>query len=170
MATSTPNLGMLKPVVNDPTDEDLWGGIINDDLDILDLEAATKSVNLDFAGFTLGDAEVFDLSETTNDLGSVSGGLTINYKDGHFQLAILTGNITSVTINNLPASGKVGFLSLELTQDGTGGHTISLSSAFRTVQGLGITLSTAASAVDVIRFETRDAGTNINSFINLGLS
>lgn len=38
MPTSTTNFGFQKPLVNDPTDEDLWGGYLNDDLDDIDAE------------------------------------------------------------------------------------------------------------------------------------
>ena len=135
-------------------------------MDTLDSEAATKTVDLDFAGKVLSDAEVKDLSEDTHDLGTTSGAVVIDYTNGHYQYATLNGNVTSVTINNFPASGKVGFLTLELTQDGTGSRTISLSSAYKTTGGAGITLTTTAAAIDVLRFETRDAGTTINTFIN----
>lgn len=36
MPTSTTNYSLQKPLVNDPTDEDLWGGYINDDMDDID--------------------------------------------------------------------------------------------------------------------------------------
>jgi len=36
MPTQTTNYNLLKPLVNDPTDEDLWGGELNDDLDDID--------------------------------------------------------------------------------------------------------------------------------------
>lgn len=36
MPTSTSNYALQKPLVNDATDEDLWGGELNDDLDSLD--------------------------------------------------------------------------------------------------------------------------------------
>lgn len=36
MPTLTPNLGLYKPLVNNATDADLWGGYLNDDMDILD--------------------------------------------------------------------------------------------------------------------------------------
>lgn len=170
MATSTTNLSLTKPAVNDPTDEDLWGGQLNDNMDTLDSEAVTKTVNLDFDDNVLSKADVKDLSEDTNDLGSVDVALVIDYEDGHYQFVILTDNIPSVTINNFPVSGKVGFISVEFIQDATGSRTLTLSSAYRTVQGTGITLSTAANAVDIVRFETRDAGTTINAFINQGLS
>lgn len=36
MSSLTPNLSLIKPGVSDPTDEDLWGGYLNDDMDIID--------------------------------------------------------------------------------------------------------------------------------------
>jgi hypothetical protein len=38
LSTTTTNYGYVKPGVNDPTDEDLWGGYLNDDLDGIDAE------------------------------------------------------------------------------------------------------------------------------------
>jgi len=171
MVTTTTNLSLNKPAVNDPTDEDLWGGQLNTNMDTLDSEAVLKTTDLDFADKVLSKAEVKDLSEDTNDLGNQAGaGLTIDYEDGHYQFATLTGNITSITINNLPTSGKVGFLSLELTQDGTGSRTLTLGAAFKTQNNSTITLATAAAAIDILRFETRDAGTTIFTYLNGDMS
>lgn len=36
MPTTTPNIGLYKPLVNDPTDQDLWGGYLNMNADTLD--------------------------------------------------------------------------------------------------------------------------------------
>lgn len=36
MSTTTTNYSLIKPGVNDPTDQDLWGGYLNDDLDDID--------------------------------------------------------------------------------------------------------------------------------------
>ena len=36
MATNTTNYNLIKPGVNDPTDQDLWGGQLNTNFDILD--------------------------------------------------------------------------------------------------------------------------------------
>lgn len=38
MSTLTTNFSLIKPGVADPTDEDLWGGYLNDDLDDIDTE------------------------------------------------------------------------------------------------------------------------------------
>jgi microcystin-dependent protein len=36
MATNTTNYNLIKPAVNDPADQDLWGGYLNESLDIID--------------------------------------------------------------------------------------------------------------------------------------
>lgn len=36
MPSTTTNYGLYKPLVNDPTDQDLWGGYLNTNMDILD--------------------------------------------------------------------------------------------------------------------------------------
>ena len=170
MPNNTTNYSFNKPLVNNATDADLWGGYLNANWDSTDSILNTRTQNYEFAGYDLIDAEFIDSSETAHSLGNISGAVTIDYEDGHWQYATVTGDITSLTINNLPPSGKGGWLTLELVQDGTGGHTISLSSAYRTVGGAGVTLSTAASAVDKLRLETRDAGTKIDVYPNLGLA
>jgi len=169
MPTNTTNFSFQKPLVNDPADADAWGGYLNSNWDSADGILAVRTANYDFGGYDLIDAEMIDTSETAYSVGNVSGAVTIDYEDGHSQYATVTGDITSLTVSNLPLSGKGAWLTLELIQDGTGGHTITLSSAYKTSGGAGITLSTAASARDKLRLETRDAGTTIDAFINLDM-
>lgn len=38
MPTFTPNFGLAKPLVNNVTDQDRWGGQLNDDMDIIDAQ------------------------------------------------------------------------------------------------------------------------------------
>lgn len=38
MPTTTTNYGLNKPLVNDPVDEDLWGGYLNDSMDDIDTQ------------------------------------------------------------------------------------------------------------------------------------
>lgn len=166
---TSPVLGFTYPTPLDPATADLWGATLNTLLLVLDSEAGTKTVDLDFAGFKAKTSELIDTQETTNSLGNISGAVAVDYTNGHYQYGTVTGNITSLTISNWPASGKTGWLTLELTQDGTGGRTIALTSAYKTIAGGGVTLSTAASARDLLRFETRDGGTTIDTFVNLDM-
>ena len=165
MATLTPNLSLIKPAVNSAVDEDLWGGQLNTNMDTLDSEAALKTVDLDFNDKVFSKAEVKDLSEDTNDIGTTSGALAVDYLDGHYQFLTLNDNATGLTISNFPASGKVGFLTLEITQDGTGSRTLDLTGGvFRSTAST--VLTTTAGAIDKLRIETRDGGTLVDVLLN----
>lgn len=58
MSTLTTNYDLIKPGVNDPTDQDLWGGYLNDDMDIIDsqLLIASNYVTEAVTGATVLDA------------------------------------------------------------------------------------------------------------------
>lgn len=157
---STPNGIFSNPEVASPVDEDLWGAILNSNFNIADAQTTTRAYNLDFAGYQLGHAKIFYASETLNNIGSISAGaLTVNYALGNYQYGVLGGNVSGLTISNPPASGVVGFLTLELIQDGTGSRTLTLSNTVYKTQGANpVTLTTTANAVDKLRLETRDGG------------
>lgn len=72
----------------------------------------------------------------------------------------LTENITSITLANPPASGKWGAISIEFTQDATGGRTVGgWPSSVKWPGGTAPTITSAANAVDVVSGYTRDGGT-----------
>lgn len=127
---------------------------VSPDLLNADLDANNKNI-------TQGNFN--DYSTTAYDLGNISGAVSVDYRNGGYQYGTLTGNITSLTINNFPASGKVGSLILELKQDGSGSRTISLSSAYETAGGASVALSTSANAVDLLYLITRDGGSTIRA-------
>ena len=161
---TSPNLGFTYPTPLDPATADLWGGILNTLFLELDSEAATKTIAQSFADFELSRAKLVDTSETVHNAGNISGAVTLDYENGSYQYATLTGDVTSLTISNLPASGSGGWLTLELNQDGTGSRLLTLGSAYKTAGGGGVTLSTGASERDYLFMFTRDAGTTI--FVN----
>lgn len=49
MATNTTNYNLIKPAVNDPADQDLWGGYLNTNLDTLDTTIKAVSDDADAA-------------------------------------------------------------------------------------------------------------------------
>ncbi len=160
MATTTTNLSLTKPAVNSAVDEDLWGDQWNTNADTLDSEAATATIDKDYADNEVSRANLKDISEVAYDLTNVSGAVAVDYENGHYQYGTVTGNITGITISNPPASGQVGFITLELTQDATGGRSLALSSSvYRQPGGGAVDFTTTANAVNKLRLETRDAGT-----------
>ncbi|WP_058622432.1 hypothetical protein [Microbacterium testaceum] len=60
----------------------------------------------------------------------------------------LTGNVTGITLPTVPTPGQM--ITLVLTQDATGGRTLTIPAAIFTHEGLDPVLSTTAGAVDMI--------------------
>ncbi len=166
MPDITTNYSFYKPLVNDVVDQDLWGGYLNANFDSLDSVLNTRTQNYNFADFQLIRPYTKDVAEVAYSVGNISGAVALDYENGNYQYATLTGNVSSLTVNNWPASGRLGFISIEFIQDGTGGRTIALTSAYKTPSAGGITLTTAASATDILELRTRDAGTTIRTNIN----
>ncbi len=81
--------------------------------------------------------------------GNVTGATTFNRINGDEITATLTG---SITVTLTAATAVNDELTLVLTQDGTGGRTVTWPSNFKKAGGT-LTLSTAASAVDVIKMK-----------------
>jgi hypothetical protein len=90
-----------------------------------------------------------------------SGVVNIDASLSNIYTLSLTANVTSVTISNLSAGTC---FDLHITQDGTGGRTITgWNSAFDWAGGTAPTITAAANAKDFISFESGD-GTTIKGF------
>lgn len=83
-------------------------------------------------------------TDTTN-----TGNVTLDFATNQNFVLTLTGNVTldNPTTEVVGQSGFIVFI-----QDATGGRTLSLGSDFLTAGGAGITLSSAASAIDVVPY------------------
>lgn len=95
--------------------------------------------------------------ETLNALGSGSGTRAINLANGNVVSATLTGN-TTFTFSGATASTACSF-GLYLTQDGTGNRTVTWPASVKWAGGTAPTLSTGASNIDILVFETINGGT-----------
>lgn len=103
---------------------------------------------------------------TLDDDGSVSGAWAIDYANGPVIAATATGNITTINVNNWPASGTAGHLKLLLTNFGA--YTITFPTSWKFTKrdmttvsfaGLGITLPVTGTVIfDII---TVDGGANV---------
>lgn len=83
-------------------------------------------------------------------VGSIAGSATFSRANGSVQSATLTGNVTTTTMT---AGQNIGDeLVLILTQDATGGRTITWPSNAKLAQGGTLALSSPANAIDVIAF------------------
>jgi hypothetical protein len=102
--------------------------------------------------------------ETRVDLGSTGGSLTLNMANGSIFAMTATSSISNIALSNagVGASGT-----LIITQDGTGGKTLTTTSAWKFANGAK-TLSTAAGAIDIISFFTD--GTTVYAALSKGYS
>ena len=123
--------------------------------------AETRTAAMTFAGIEIITPKIRGATETGVDKGSTGGAVTLDLAAANTFFMVATSNISGITLSNLPASGTAAYATFRIKQDGTGGRTITLGSAYKTSQGVPVALSTAANAVDVITFFTIDGGTTI---------
>ena len=101
--------------------------------------------NINSSGLSnIANTKFTKFNETVINGGSVSGTLTPDAAAGTIYRYTLTGNITLNSLANAVAGTS---MTINLTQDGTGGRTLSSTMKFA---GGGKTLSTAAGSIDVI--------------------
>lgn len=82
MPDTTPNLGLYKPLVNDPTDQDLWGGYLNENADTLDTFLSTL--------YPVGSL-YFNASNGTNPATLLGFGTWTAFGQGRVLLGVGTG-------------------------------------------------------------------------------
>lgn len=90
---------------------------------------------------------------------SVSGAVVLDRHDGECQRLSVTGNVTSLTINNFGTSGTLERLVLEIWN--TGAYTFAWPAGTKWPSGAAPTLSSGAGKKDVIMLVTVDAGTTV---------
>ena len=105
------------------------------------LKAASGGGSISLKGPSSAGSDT-DFLDTSGNL-KVTGNATV---DG---TSTLTGNVTLAN----PSTEKVGQSGfIVFIQDGTGSRTVTLGTDYESVGGSGITLSTAASATDVVPY------------------
>jgi hypothetical protein len=125
---------------------------IKNDADADVIEIPTGTTNVTVAGQINGGTII--LAETDTDTSN-TGSVTIDFSAHQNFVLTLTGNVTLAN----PSTESVGQAGVFVfIQDGTGGRTISLGTDYETVGGAGLTLSTAASAVDVVPYFVKASG------------
>ena len=94
------------------------------------------------------------LATTDTDTGN-TGSVTLDFQANQNFILTLTGNLTlaNPSTEQTGQSGIIVFI-----QDGTGSRTLSLGTDYETAAAGGITLSTAADAVDIVPYFVQSAG------------
>tara|TARA_R100001594_G_scaffold133783_3_gene174638 strand:- start:2391 stop:3638 length:1248 start_codon:yes stop_codon:yes gene_type:complete len=124
---------------------------IKNDADADVIEIPTGTTNVTVAGQLNGGTII--LAETDTDTSN-TGSVSIDFSAHQNFVLTLTGNVTLAN----PSTESVGQAGVFVfIQDGTGSRTLSLGTDYETAGGAGITLSTAASAVDVVPYFVKAA-------------
>ena len=113
---------------------------------------------------TLTGAVFTNYSETVHADGNSSSAITINMSNGNIHTLTLTANCT-ISISGAASAGTASTLTLFLTQDSTGGRTVTWPTTTKWSGGTVPILSTAPNAIDVFTLTTYDSGTTWFGFM-----
>lgn len=120
-----------------------------------DIGTSVQAYDADTA--KLDVAQTFTAAQVgSTQTASVTGSTTLDFSTYQNFVLTLTGNVTLANPTTETA-GQTGFI--VFAQNATGGYTVSLGSEFITAGAAGITLSTAASAVDIVPYVVQASGT-----------
>ena len=129
------------------------------------------SGNHNWSDFLLSRAKFKDTAVTTTTPSSAAGILVLDMTLGGVFEVTLTEAVTTLTLSNPPASGKMGVITLIAKQDSTGGWAITFPASVKWEQDSGLspdqTLD-AGDVADIYSLVTVDAGTTWYGFV-LGL-
>jgi len=134
-------------------------GIVTFKDDILIKDGGTIGVASDADVITIASTGVTTFSKavvgSTDTDTSNTGSVTLDFNTNQNFILTFTGNVTLAN----PSTESVGQTGVIICiQDGTGSRTLSLGTDYETAGGAGITLSTAANAVDVIPYVVKASG------------
>ena len=127
------------------------GAITATDTELNYVDGVTSNVqtqlNAKFAtagGTLTGAAQGSTDTDTTN-----TGSVTLDFSTNQNFVLTLTGNVTlaNPTTETVGQSGFITFI-----QDSTGGRTVSLGTDYETAAGAGLTLTSTASATDIVPY------------------
>jgi hypothetical protein len=144
---------------------DAGGGTVDLDGASLTGNSTYNGSQLDMSDNLILSAEIRDTSETAYNAGNMTGNVSLDYSDGHYQYGVLTGNATVTGVTNWPASGKSGSFVLEVAQSSGGSNTITFTGV-EWNGGTAPTLTATADAIDVFTLVSRDGGTTVRGFVN----
>ena len=113
--------------------------------------ASVNGVDIDMADQILTRPTLKDFAEATTAPAISVGALTLDMTTGNVFAVTLTENVTTLTLSNPPTSGRAGTITLILTQDGTGGRTVTWPGTVTTppVIDLDASVSTIAALLTV---------------------
>jgi len=149
---------------------DITGVTAGTNIDVTDPGGPTPTVNLAIdaevaaADQIISRAVFKDYGETAVTNATSGSTETLDLESGNVFDLTLTADCT-ITLSNPPASGTSGSFTLILRQDGTGSRTVTWPASVDWASATAPTLTTDASAVDVLTFMTVDGGTTWLGFV-----
>jgi hypothetical protein len=156
---STPNGIFTNPAVASAVDADLWGGILNSNFNIADTQTTTRAYDLNFADFLLSRPVLKDYGELYSTPASAANVLTLDVTNGNHFAVSLTESVTTLTISNTTATGKICAIELWLKQNATGNWTFTWPSSIKWAGGTTPVVTATANATDIFVLQTKDGGT-----------
>jgi hypothetical protein len=142
-------------VVFDGNAQDYYIGLDDSADDLVFGQGSTVGSNVAFA---IDENQVTQFShaavgstQTTNATGST----VLDFQTYQNFVLTFTGNVTLANPST-EAVGQTGLI--YIIQDGTGSRTLALGTDYETAGGSGLTISTAASAVDVVPYAVKASG------------
>ena len=111
----------------------------------------TPAISIDENQVTSFSHAAVGSTQTANATGST----TLDFQTYQNFVLTFTGNVTLANPST-EAVGQSGFITI--IQDGTGSRTLALGTDYETAGGSGLTISTAASAVDVVPYVVKASG------------
>jgi hypothetical protein len=101
-----------------------------------------------------------NFNEDISTLTISSNAITLDLSVANDFKVSLTANITTITVSNWTASKSTPVV-LRLTQDGTGGRTVTLPAGWKWSGGTAPTITATANKTDIILLYSDDGGTTI---------
>tara|TARA_R100000808_G_scaffold10564_1_gene27945 strand:+ start:13619 stop:15130 length:1512 start_codon:yes stop_codon:yes gene_type:complete len=146
-------------LVYDGNAQDFYIGLDDSADDLVFGQGSTVGSNI---AFSIDENQLTNFSHAaigSTQTATLTGSTTLDFETyQNFILTLAPSSGSSITLanpstENAGQSGVIVFI-----QDGTGSRTLSLGTDYETVGGSGLTLSTAASAVDVIPYFVKASG------------
>jgi hypothetical protein len=141
--------------VFDGNAQDFYIGLDDSADDLVFGQGSTVGSNVAFA---IDEDQVTSFSHAaigSTQTASISGSTTLDFQTYQNFVLTFTGNVTLANPST-EAVGQSGFI--VIIQDGTGSSTLALGTDYETAGGAGLTISTAASAVDVVPYVVKASG------------
>ena len=137
-------------IADDAVTADKLANSINTDIATGVTAGTTATAALPKAGGTMTGTLVAKVATTATDTDATNtGSITLDFSANQNFVLTLTGNVTLANPST-EAVGQSGFIAC--IQDGTGSRTLSLGTDYETAAAAGITLTTTASATDLIPY------------------